>query len=282
MDKIDITLASTITVLIIISAVFSACETALMAVNRYKIQHQAKKGCKASSRIKNMLKTPDKVLSIILIMNTLANLTASALTTILAQRHFNEDVATLIIIVLLTPVVLIFAEISPKTYAAYHPEKIIFPCSLPITWLMKIMKPISAVINAVANLLLKSIGMTKSQEIAKPLSNEELRSMLLHQRAASQNMLIGILDINNLIVNDVMKPRNAIDGIDLEQQWHKIITNIKSTKEAEIIVYFGDLENIIGSISLTTIIDLLNKGCLNKNTIKNNSKKVTLYQKALL
>ena len=129
---------------------------------------------------------------------------------------------------------------------------------------MKIMKPISAVINAVANLLLKSIGMTKSQEIAKPLSNEELRSMLLHQRAASQNMLIGILDINNLIVNDVMKPRNAIDGIDLEQQWHKIITNIKSTKEAEIIVYFGDLENIIGSISLTTIIDLLNKGCLNK------------------
>ena len=103
MDKIDITLASTITVLIIISAVFSACETALMAVNRYKIQHQVKKGCKASSRIKNMLKTPDKVLSIILIMNTLANLTASALTTILAQRHFNEDVATLIIIVLLTP-----------------------------------------------------------------------------------------------------------------------------------------------------------------------------------
>ena len=125
-------------ILLVMSAFFSGAETSLMSVNRYKLKHKHKQGDKLASKVTYLIKNPDKTLSLILLMNNFVNILASAISTIIAIKLYGEAGIAISVIVL-TVVILIFAEVTPKTLAALHADKIAYPVSWLLYPLMKIL-----------------------------------------------------------------------------------------------------------------------------------------------
>ena len=153
----------TLIILIVISAYFSSSETSMMSLNRYRLRHLAKDKNKVAIRVEKLLNQPDKLIGLILIGNNLVNILASALATILGQRLFG-DAGIAIATGALTLVILIFAEITPKTLAVLYPEKIAFPSSFLLRPLQKLLSPLVWLINGVSNSLLRLFGINVAHD----------------------------------------------------------------------------------------------------------------------
>lgn len=256
--------------LIALSAFFSGSETAVMRVNRYRMQHLAKTGDASAKRMMRLLKRPDRLLGIVLIGNTLANIMASSVVTLLAVRWYG-DAGIAVGAVLLTLVVLVFAEVMPKTLAALYPERIAYPVSWVLQVLLWLFYPMVWLINGVSNGLLMCCGLSTRHRHVDPLTHEELRT-LVHdamddQAPDRQQMLLRVLDLEKTTVNDVMIPRHAIEGIDLNVAWPEILKNIHASTHAWLPVYKESFDQVHGLLHVRKAHAALLQGDLGKERL---------------
>ena len=258
-------------VLLIVSAFFSGSETALMSINRYRLRHAARGGHRAARLVEKLLRRPDRLIGLILLGNNLANIAASALVTVIAIKLGGQG-AIVIGAGLLTLVVLIFAEVAPKTVAALHPERLAYPAAFVFYPLLKITYPLVWSVNIVANGLLRIVGLYPKGGKGDSLSQEELRSVvaesgiLLPRR--HREMLVGILDLEKVTVDDIMIPRNEINGIDLEDDWDHVEEQLEDSQHTRLVVFRGDLDDTVGILHLRDVLKDLTAGDLDHDKIE--------------
>ena len=253
MDDIPISmLFSVLIFLILISGFFSGSETGLMSLNRYRLRHLADKKHKGAIRAFHLLQKPDKLIGLILLGNNFVNILASAIATIIGIRLLGEA-GVLVATAILTVVVLIFAEVTPKTLAAMHPEKFAFPATFVLEPLLRLLYPFVWFVNLSSRLVFKVFGIRQTKSSDK-LSSEELR-IVVNEAAtmipqSHQKMLLSILDLEKATIDDIMVPRNEIVGIDLEDEWPDIIKKLAATQHTRLPVYEGDIDHLVGIIHI--------------------------------
>ncbi|BAU58824.1 magnesium and cobalt efflux protein CorC [Halorhodospira halochloris] len=249
--------------LIILSGCFSGSETALMSINRYRMRHLARHGNRGASLAERLLQRPDRVLGVILLGNNFVNIAASSLATVIALRIHGES-AIAIAAGLLTLVILIFAEVAPKTLAAVHPQRIAFPASYVLWPLLRLLYPLVWLVNSAANALLSIIRVRVEDVSGGNLSRDELRTVVNEASglipARHQRMLLGILDLEQAKVEDIMVPRPEIIGIDLNDPWPDSIERIATSQYTRLPVYRDSIDNIEGFIHLRKIIGEFYRG----------------------
>lgn len=271
MDDIPIgSLFALLAGLIILSGFFSSSETALMALNRYRLKHRVELGHRGAILASNLLKRPDRLIGLILLGNNAVNILASAIATIIGYRLYEEP-GIAIATVLLTIIILIFAEVAPKTVAALHPERIAYPASYVLTPLLKLLSVVVILINFVTNGLLRLIGVTAKSSKSHILSQDELRTVVLeagkHIPDAHQKMLLSILDLEKATVEDIMIPKNEISGIDIEDDWDDVIEQLIQSQHTRLPVYRETVDQIIGFTHLRKLIPMLENRTLSKELL---------------
>lgn len=263
-------LFSILTGLIILSAFFSSSETGMMSLNRYRMKHLAKNGHKGALRANKLLKRTDQLIGVILIGNNFVNILASSIATVIAIRIWG-DAGIAIATVLLTVVILIFAEVTPKTLAALFPEKIAFPASHILGPLLKILYPMVWLVNLFTGLILKILRISADDAASDHLSREELRTLVNEAGALipskHKDMLVSILDLEKVTVNDIMVPRNEVVGIDLEDDIDAILRQMRSCQHTRLPVFKNDINNIQGMLHLRNLSKLLLQEDINKAMI---------------
>ena len=256
-------LVGLIIVLIALSAFFSSTETALMSLNRYRLRHQARAGHRGARLAEWLLQRPDRLIGLILLGNTAANVSAASLATILALRVGGEH-ALLAGTVILTVVMLIFGEVAPKTIAALNPPRIALPAALVYYPLLKIAYPIVWVLNLFANGVLRLFGVSATQIASHSLSAEELRTVVAEAGVMvprrHQRMLLSILDLDAITVDDIMVPRQEIVGLDLDRTWAENLALIQTSRHDRLPVYRGDVDNIVGVARIRELLPELVRG----------------------
>ncbi len=260
----------TLVLLIVISAYFSSSETSMMSLNRYRLRHLAKDKNKVAIRVEKLLNKPDKLIGLILIGNNLVNIVASALATIIGQRLFG-DAGIAIATGILTLVILIFAEVTPKTLAVLYPEKIAFPSSFILRPLQKLLSPLVWLINGFSNTLLRIFGINVTPESNDALSSDELRSVV-HEAgsmipAHHQQMLLSILELEQVTVDEIMVPRNDIAAIDINQDWDTILKQLKHRTHTMTLLYRDSIDDAIGFIHARDSLITLLKEEFTKTTL---------------
>lgn len=239
--------------LIVISGYFSGSETGMMSLNRYKLKHLSNQGHKGARRVEKLLKRPDRLIGLILIGNNLVNILASAIATILGMRLYG-NVGVAIATGLLTLVVLVFAEVTPKTLASMYPERVSYASSFLLRILMKVLSPVVVLVNFITNGVLRLMGIKSVHGKADHLSSDELRTVV--NEAGSlipsrhQDMLISILDLENVTVNDIMVPRNEITGIDVNDDWKSIVRQLAHSPHGRVVLYRDQIDEVVGILRL--------------------------------
>ncbi|PMR76249.1 HlyC/CorC family transporter [Billgrantia endophytica] len=257
--------------LICLSAFFSSSETGMMSINRYRLNHQANSGDSRARRVLRLLARPDRLIGVILIGNNLVNNLAAAIATVLAIHFFGEVTGPAIAPLVLTIVLLIFAEVGPKTYAAVKPERIAYPASLVLEPLLKLLYPLVWLVNVIANTLLKLLGVKSIEGGGDNLTRDELRT-IVHEAGTliphrHQAMLLSILDLENVTVNDIMVPRHEVVGIDLDDDLTAILAQIRTSQHTRLPIYKGDINNIIGMLHLRNAARFLSRDEVTKASI---------------
>lgn len=272
MDELSLGLLfSTLTVLLFLSAFFSSAETSMMSLNRYRLKHLRKKNHKGAKRAAKLLERPDRLISLILIGNNLVNILAASIATIIGIRLLgNAGIA--VASLLLTVVVLIFAEIAPKTIAAFYPEKVAFPASAILTPLLKVFYPVVWLINTITNGLLRLFGIDTNKLGDEQLSSDELRTIVgdagPHIPKRHQSMLLNILNLEQATVEDIMIPRNEIIGIDLDDSDAQLLEDLRNCEFTRLPVFQKDINNIIGILhqrNVSRVID--EQGCIKRSAL---------------
>jgi Mg2+/Co2+ transporter CorB len=263
-------------ILILVSAYFSGSETGMMSLNRYRLRHLEKEKHKGAKRVSKLLNRPDRLIGLILIGNNLVNIAASSIATIIALRlavevGISKDLALGIATIVLTLVILIFAEVTPKTLAALYPEKIAFPSSIILTILLKILFPFVIAVNWITNGILMLLGISSEQREQHSLSSEELRTVvnesgaLLHEQ--DQSMLMSILDLEKISVDDIMIPRSELVGIDVNDDWKKIQKQLTQANHTRVLLYRDNIDDVVGYIHARDALKLLSKSQFTKATL---------------
>jgi magnesium and cobalt exporter, CNNM family len=246
--------------LIILSAFFSGSETGLVSLNRYRLRHLAKTKHRGAARAAKLLERPDRLIGLILLGNNFVNILASSIATILALRLYGEA-GIAIAAGILTLVILIFSEVTPKTLAVLHPERFAFPAAFVLSPLLKILYPLVWLINIAANSLLRMGGINTNKATSQALSSEELRMVVTEAGAMiprrHQLMLTNILDLEKVTVDDIMVPRNELVGIDINDDWDDILKQLTNSQHTRIPVFEGDIHNVLGMIHVRNILQLL-------------------------
>ncbi len=264
------TLALLLFVLFVLSAFFSGSETALMSVNRYRLAHLARQGDKRARRVMQLLKKPDRLIGLILFGNNFTNVLIAQLATFLGYRLYG-DAGIAAATGILTFVLLIFAELAPKTLSALHPQAVAMPAALIYAPLMILLYPLVWFINLLANTLLKAFGVSHATETVNPLSREELRTVLTSSRRRIsrqyQDMLLGILDLENKTVEDIMIPRNEIVGIDVDANLDGIEKQLTNANYTRIPVYHGDVNKIAGILHVREVPAMIHADLITKEAL---------------
>lgn len=262
-------LVAALVVLILLSAVFSAAEIGLLTLNRYRLRHLAESGHGGAVRAQALLERPDRLLGMILLFNNFANIAASAVATILGYK-LGGDAGIAIATGLLTMIVLVFAEVAPKTLAAVRPEAVAFRSVYVLAPLLKILRPFVWTVNAVANMLLRAVGVSP-QKRHENVSPEELRAAVTEAGAlipaAHQEMLLAVLDLEKVTVEDVMVPRGEIEGIDVEAEWPEIRERLSRSRYTRLPAYRGSLDNVVGMIHVRTVLNASTNGELDREAL---------------
>jgi Mg2+/Co2+ transporter CorB len=245
--------------MLVLSAFFSGTETALMALNRYKLRHKARSGHRGARFAEKLLQRPDRLITLILFGNNLVNFSAATLASYLTIRLFGSSAwVTAAGTFVFTLVVLIFAEVTPKTLAALHPESVAFPASYIYYPLQRLAFPLIWLINLVSNALLRAIGVDAEMVGDHSLTIDELRvvvnesATLLPQKR--HRMLQGILELDGVTVDDVMVPHNEIVGLDLDEPWNDILEQISSCRFTRMPVYRERIDEVAGMLDLRRLI----------------------------
>lgn len=254
--------------LIVASAYFSSSETGMMSLNRYRMNHLKHQGHAGASRASKLLEKPDKLIGVILIGNNFVNFLAASVASSIAIVLLGNP-APLTTAIVLTLVVLVFAEVTPKTIAALYPEKVAYPSSILLGLLLKLLYPVVWIINRVSNTLVSILGFHPHvDDSLQQLNPEELRTVVHESRGRlpkkRQGMLINILDLEKVRVDDIMVPRNEVVGLDIEEDMESILDQIANAQHTRIPVFRRNIDNIIGILHMRSVGKLMKFETLNK------------------
>ena len=252
-------LLSSISILLVLSAFFSSAETGMMALNKYRLKHLIKQNNRSAKRADKLLQRPDRLLGVILIGNNFVNILAAALTTILCLELFGNS-GVFIGSIILTIIILIFAEVTPKTFAAKNAEAIALPASGILKILQKILYPLIWIVNFFSNSLL-SLLKANEKDSNEDITTEELKSVLENSGdlipKRYQDMLISILDLDAILIDEIMTPRNEIVGIDLDDSFEQLMKKVSEDSKEIIPIYEQNLDNLKGIIDFNGIKSFL-------------------------
>jgi Mg2+/Co2+ transporter CorB len=260
--------------MLILSAFFSGSETSLLTINRYRLRHLVKLKHSGAVKAQKLLQRPDRLLGLILLCNNFVNNFASSIATIIAIKLYaNEESSVAIAAAILTIVMLVFSEVTPKTVAAIKPELLAFPAAWIYTPLLKIFYPVVWFVNLFVHLLMRLIGVDVNKNNPVSLNKDELKSIITDAESIMplryQKMLLGILDLESATVEDIMTPRNEIVGIDLEASIEEIIAQIKTSPHTQMAVYKKSIDRVVGFLHLRKVLVMVNQDNFDKQSIIN-------------
>ncbi|MGC1523028.1 MAG: HlyC/CorC family transporter [Steroidobacteraceae bacterium] len=255
--------------LLILAAFFAGSETALMSLNRYRLRHSASEGNRGARLAEKLLAHPDRLIGLILLLSTIVNVASPMLVGFIALRLGGEfwvaSGATILAFVLL-----IFCEVAPKTFGALHPERLALPAAYIYTPLLWLLYPFVWATNLFANGVLRLFGVSR-QLAANSLSSEELRTVVAEAGAMiphrHQQMLVSILDLEHATVEDIMVPRNEIVGIDVDDDWDRVVEQLRQSQHTRLPVYQGEIDRIIGVLHMKQVVHELARGRLDRDAL---------------
>jgi Mg2+/Co2+ transporter CorB len=255
--------------LLVLAAFFAGSETALMSLNRYRLRHRANEGSRAARMTESLLVRPDRLIGLILLLSTLVNVAAPILVGFIALRLGGEFFVAFGA-ALLAFVLLIFCEVAPKTYGALHPERLALLASYIYVPLLFVLYPFVWFTNLLANGVLRLFGVSR-QVAANSLSSEELRTVVAEAGAMiprrHQQMLVSILDLEHATVEDIMVPRNEIVGIDIDEDWDRILEQLRQSQHTRLPLYQGEIDRIIGLVHMKQVVHELARGRLDLESL---------------
>jgi Mg2+/Co2+ transporter CorB len=255
-------------VLILASAFFSASETSMMALNRYRLKTLSSKNNLQAQRVERLLKNIDYLIGGILLGNNFVNILAASIATLLALKLWGEG-SVIIASLVLTLVILIFAENTPKTFAAKNPEKIALPASWLLELLIKIFKPLIYLISFISKSILNLLGL---KNISKDILNsEELRMAVIDSKSLLsknyQSMLVNIIDLEKVKVEDIMIPHHELVSADINNE-EELFEQLKRIQHTRLLIFDGSENNIIGTIHMRDVVNIYAKDEINISKIK--------------
>jgi Mg2+/Co2+ transporter CorB len=245
--------------LVLLSSFFSASEIGMMSLNRYKLKYLVKKNNRKAIRVSQLLARPDRLLSVVLIGNTLANIVSSTVATLIGQDMYGE-VGVAIATAILTLVILVFGEMIPKTFAAIYPLQTAFVTSFMLKILLWVFAPLVQVISWISNAILHLFGISIDKIQKEALTGEELRSVV-HEAGGllpveHKSMLISLLDLEQATVEDIMVPKADIIGINLEAPWQELLEQLETAQHTRLPLYRDSIDNLVGMVHVRNVLNL--------------------------
>lgn len=257
--------------LLFLSAFFSSSETALMSLNRYRLRHLEQEGHRGAIIASQLLSRPDRLIGLILLGNNFVNILASAIATVIGIKLLGEN-GIVAATFALTLVVLLFAEVTPKTLAALHPEKVAFPASFILKPLLFILYPLVWFTNSITNNMVRLFGVSPEQAATSAINTEELKVALMEAGSMiptrHKDMLMSILDLEKVTVNDVMVPRNEIEGLDINAPFPEIVQQLSHCGHTRLPVYEESMDNIVGILHLRKALHLISQNNLTLESLR--------------
>ena len=257
--------------LVALSAFFSGSETALTSINKLRVRNQAEKGVSRAILIDKILQNPNRMLSTILVGNNLVNISTTALATSLALRLFDAR-GVGITIAVLTVILLVFGEITPKTYAATNSEKMAFLVARPIFWVETILSPVVKALSAIAAFLIRLLG-GKMPADGIFVTEEEIRTLVdLGEgqgavEPVERQMIVSVFNLNDILVREVMLPRIDMVAVPLDTTLQDAWSTLVETGHSRVPVYQGNTDNIVGIFYAKDLMPLCKN--LAQGTVRN-------------
>ena len=248
-------------ILFALSAFFSGSETALMSMDRLRVKYLARKGIPKAAQLQALLDHPDKLLGAILVGNNVVNIAASVFATALCIEFFGEH-GELLTIVILTPLLLVFGEVGPKSYAAKFPEKLSFVVLHPVRAIVWLLTPVTWVVSGISSLFTRLL---RGEEQRPLISEDELRSFIEFGEHAgvvakgTRKMLHGVFDLGEVRVRDVMVPRTEVVGIEADTPFAEVLRIVADARHSRFPVYEGGLDRVVGVIHSKDILSYLER-----------------------
>jgi putative hemolysin len=248
-------------VLFVFSAFFSGSETALMSMDKLRVKYLVQKNRRGAQKLDSLLARPDHLLGAILVGNNLVNIAASVFATTFFVGLYGEQ-GELLTILILTPLLLILAEVCPKTYAAQYPEKVSFMVLRPIIVVMGLLMPVIWLVTGVSRLLTRFI---KGEEARPIISEDEIRSIIRVGEETGvvakeqRRMLHGIFELSQIRVRDVMIPRTEVAGIDLNTPFEDVLRLAQHARHSRFPVFEDSLDNVVGIIHSKDILNYVDR-----------------------
>ncbi|HEX5674036.1 MAG TPA: HlyC/CorC family transporter [Azonexus sp.] len=262
--------------LLSLSACFSASETAMMAINRYRLRHAAESGHRGAILTLSLLNRTDKLLGVILLGNNLVNIAAATLATIISIRLFGDsDVALSLATLLLTFLILVFSEVTPKVLGASYPERIAYPAAYVLMPLLKLTYPVVWFVNLFVQGILRLLRIKPPEPgLGNRLGLEELRTIVLESAGVlpreHQRILVNLLELEDITVDDVMTPRSQIEAIDIEDDPERLRQQISTSHHTRLVVHAGSSDNLLGILHVRRVLHALTGEELDPGTLREN------------
>ena len=261
-------------VLLVLSAFFSIAETAMMAVNRYRLKHLVTHGHAGAVRVAELLKRTDRLLGGILIGNTLVIAAASTLSSLVAVRLLGHDklayaIGTLVISFL----IIVFAEITPKVIGATHPERTALLLSLPVKVSLRLLDPAAWFVNLFVRPLLWMLRIRTDQSGEAPkLSTEEIRTLVLESSSFMPKkhlaILLNLFDVGAVTVQDIMVPRARIESLKLDDDMETLLRQVATSYHQRLPVFRSALGEVVGVLQLKKVLAALPTRTLDKPVLE--------------
>ncbi len=267
MDEFSLTtLFLALVVILILSGFFSSSETSMMSLNRHRLSHLVRKGNKSAKLTSKLLAKTDKLLGSILFGNTLLNVAAATLTEIIVLRIFGRENSTALILgsLIITFIILIFSEILPKVIASSHPERVALSASYGLAFFIKLFYPVVFIATAIVRTALSLLHIkVQTDQSKQTVSLEEVRMMVLEAEQflphRHQKMLLNLVDLERIVVDDVMIPRNQMEALDINANEVVLKQQLATCHHTLLPVYENVLDNIIGILHVRKTLSLLQR-----------------------
>ena len=262
--------------LLFLSAGFSASETAMMAINRYRLRHAAETGHRGAMLTLSLLNRTDKLLGVILLGNNLVNIAAATLATIISIRLFGDsDLALSLATLLLTFLILVFSEVTPKVLGASYPERVAYPAAYVLMPMLKLAYPVVWFVNLFVQGILRLLRIKPPEPgHGNRLGLEELRTIVLESSGVlpreHHRILVNLLELEDITVDDVMTPRNQIEAIDIEDAPERLRQQISTSHHTRMVVHAGSSDNLLGVLHVRRVLHALAGEELDPETLKEN------------
>lgn len=264
--------------LLALSGFFAMSETAMMALNRFRLRHLVKQGNRAAIRTQGLLNQTERLLGVLSIGNNVINTVAATLSTSIAINSFkNNEWAVTIAAGLISFAIIVFSELTPKVLGASFPEKIALPASFILKPLLTLIYPAVWLLNVFVSGLLGIFRIKTNNGEEETLSSEELRALVIDQSRfmpkKHKSILVNLFDLETIEVNDLMTPRARVEALDINDPIDKILHQLVTCYHNKLPVYDGEINNILGIFHIRKALHHLEDGSLTHEEIRSNLSK---------